>query len=79
LLLLEIDLGDEKRQIVAGIAEHYKPEDMVGKEIIVVYNLQPAKIRGYESQGMLLAAKDSKGRLAILTPEKEVDPGSKVS
>jgi methionyl-tRNA synthetase len=79
LLLLEIDLGDEKRQIVAGIAEHYKPEDMVGKEIIVVYNLQPAKIRGYESQGMLLAAKDSKGCLAILTPEKEVDPGSKVS
>lgn len=79
LLLLEIDLGDEKKQIVAGIAEHYKPEDMVGKEIIVVYNLQPAKIRGYESQGMLLAAKDSKGRLAILTPEKEVDPGSKVS
>uniref|UniRef100_A0A7C3RJM9 Methionine--tRNA ligase n=1 Tax=Dictyoglomus thermophilum TaxID=14 RepID=A0A7C3RJM9_DICTH len=79
LLLLEIDLGDEKRQIVAGIAEHYKPEDMVGREIIVVYNLQPAKIRGYESQGMLLAAKDSKGRLAILTPEKEVDPGSKVS
>lgn len=79
LLLLEIDLGEEKRQIVAGIAEFYKPEEIVGKEIIVVYNLQPAKIRGYESQGMLLAAKDSKGRLAILTPEKEVDPGSKVS
>ncbi len=79
LLLLEIDLGEEKRQIVAGIAEFYKPEEIVGREIIVVYNLQPAKIRGYESQGMLLAAKDSKGRLAILTPEKEVDPGSKVS
>lgn len=79
LLLLEIDLGEEKRQIVAGIAEFYKPEEIIGKEIIVVYNLQPAKIRGYESQGMLLAAKDSKGRLAILTPEKEVDPGSKVS
>lgn len=79
LLLLEIDLGEEKRQIVAGIAEYYRPEEIIGKEIIVVYNLQPAKIRGYESQGMLLAAKDSKGRLAILTPEKEVDPGSKVS
>ncbi|ACI18261.1 methionine--tRNA ligase [Dictyoglomus thermophilum] len=79
LLLLEIDLGDEKRQIVAGIAEYYKPEELIGKEIVVVYNLQPAKIRGYESQGMLLAAKDNKGRLAILTPEKEVDPGSKVS
>ncbi|MGC9002690.1 MAG: methionine--tRNA ligase [Dictyoglomus sp.] len=79
LLLLEIDLGEEKRQIVAGIAEYYKPEELIGKEIVVVYNLQPAKIRGYESQGMLLAAKDSKGRLAILTPEKEVDPGSKVS
>ncbi|MFN3698737.1 MAG: methionine--tRNA ligase subunit beta, partial [Dictyoglomus sp.] len=79
LLLLEIDLGEEKKQIVAGIAEFYKPEEIVGREIIVVYNLQPAKIRGYESQGMLLAAKDSKGRLAILTPEKEVDPGSKVS
>ncbi|MEN3012938.1 MAG: methionine--tRNA ligase [Dictyoglomus thermophilum] len=79
LLLLEIDLGEEKRQIVAGIAEYYKPEELIGKEIVVVYNLQPAKIRGYESQGMLLAAKDNKGRLAILTPEKEVDPGSKVS
>ncbi|HOL39412.1 MAG: methionine--tRNA ligase [Dictyoglomaceae bacterium] len=79
LLLLEIDIGGEKRQIVAGIAEYYKPEDIIGREIIVVYNLQPAKIRGYESQGMLLAAKDSKGRLAILTPEKEVDPGSRVS
>lgn len=79
LLLLEIDLGDEKRQIVAGIAEYYKPEELIGKEIVVAYNLQPAKIRGYESQGMLLAAKDNKGRLAILTPEKEVDPGSKVS
>lgn len=64
---------------MAGIAEYYKPEELIGKEIVVVYNLQPAKIRGYESQGMLLAAKDNKGRLAILTPEKEVDPGSKVS
>ncbi len=56
LLCLQVELGEEKRQIVSGIAEHYKPEDMVGKTVIVVSNLKPAKLRGVESQGMILAA-----------------------
>ena len=56
LLCLQVELGEEKRQIVSGIAEYYKPEDMVGKTVIVVSNLKPAKLRGVESQGMILAA-----------------------
>jgi len=77
LLLLEVDLGSEKRQLVAGIAEQYKPEDLVGKQIVVVANLQPKKIRGYWSQGMLLAA-DVDGKPVLLVPDKPVPPGSKV-
>jgi methionyl-tRNA synthetase len=57
LLLLSVDIGEEKpRQILAGIAEHYEPEEMIGRKIAVVANLKPRKMRGYESQGMLLAA-----------------------
>jgi methionyl-tRNA synthetase len=57
LLLLSVDIGEEKpRQILAGIAEHYTPEEMIGRKIAVVANLKPRKMRGYESQGMLLAA-----------------------
>lgn len=56
LLCLQVELGEEKRQIVSGIAEYYKPEEMVGKTVIVVSNLKPAKLRGVESQGMILAA-----------------------
>ncbi|MDQ7065528.1 MAG: methionine--tRNA ligase [candidate division KSB1 bacterium] len=78
LLQLQIDLGGEKRQIVAGIAQHYRPEEMVGKQIIVVANLKPAKIRGLESQGMLLAATDDSGKLCVLVPEKDMQPGAKV-
>ncbi|HEY6192513.1 MAG TPA: methionine--tRNA ligase [Bacteroidota bacterium] len=78
LLKLLVSLGDEERQLVAGIAEHYAPEELVGKSIVVVANLAPATIRGVESRGMLLAASDTDGKLAILTPEKEIDPGSKV-
>lgn len=78
LLKLQIDLGAEKRQLIAGLAEHYKPEDLVNKTIIIVANLQPATIRGVESQGMLLAA-DDEGRLTILTAEAAVAPGKKVS
>jgi len=68
LLKLQIELGAEKRQLVAGIAQSYAPEEVVGKTIIVVANLKPAKIRGVESQGMLLAAK-ADGKLALLTAE----------
>ncbi|NPV53581.1 MAG: methionine--tRNA ligase [Firmicutes bacterium] len=79
LLQLEVDLGTEKRQIVAGIAKHYSPEELVGKEIVVVANLQPARLRGILSQGMLLAAVSQDGeRVVVLTPDKEIEPGAKV-
>ncbi len=78
LLKLRITLGTEERQILAGIAQHYAPEKLVGTEIVVVANLSPAKIRGEISDGMLLAASDG-GRVVVLRPETEVAPGSKVS
>jgi methionyl-tRNA synthetase len=78
LLRLEIELGGEKRQIVAGIAQHYKPEELLGKRIVVVANLEPATIRGVESQGMLLAAEDEEGRLRLLTPDGEIASGARV-
>ncbi len=78
LLVLRVDLGDEKRQLVAGIRNHYAPETLIGKQIVVVANLAPAMLRGVESQGMLLAASDDQGRLAILTPEQPVALGSPV-
>ncbi|MDE0040418.1 MAG: methionine--tRNA ligase, partial [Candidatus Poribacteria bacterium] len=77
LLKLQVDLGDEKRQMVAGIAEHYAPDALIGKQVIVVVNLQPAKIRGIESQGMVLAAAGEKD-LALGTFEKHVPPGTRV-
>lgn len=79
LLLLEIDLGFERRQIVAGIAQYYTPEELIGKKIVVLANLEPAKIRGYVSNGMLLAGTDDKGRLSILTIDKDLSLGAKVS
>jgi methionyl-tRNA synthetase len=78
LMVLQVDVGGEQRQIVAGIRTHYTPEELVGKQIVVVANLEPAKLRGLESQGMLLAASDD-ARVIILTPEKSVQPGSRVS
>ncbi len=78
LMVLQIDLGTEQRQILAGIRNHYTPEELVGRQIVVVANLEPAKLRGLESQGMLLAASDE-GRVIILTPDKAVQPGAKVS
>jgi len=78
LMVLQIDLGSEQRQICAGIRNQYAPEELVGRQIVVVTNLETAKLRGLESQGMLLAASDE-GRVIILTPEKSVQAGSKVS
>ncbi len=78
LLKLDIDLGGEKRQIVAGIAQHYSPEEMKGKTLIVVSNLKPARIRGIESNGMLLAAQ-ADGDLVLLTTDREIMPGAKIS
>ena len=73
LLKLQVDMGEEKRQILAGIGLFYTPEAMIGKEIIVVANLEPRTLMGFESQGMLLAAKDD--RPVLLTPDTEVPPG----
>ncbi len=78
LLKLKVDIGSEQRQIVAGIAQHYSPEELVGQKIILIVNLAPAKIRGVESQGMLLAAVDQ-DELAIVTPLKDIRPGTKIS
>ncbi len=77
LLKLQIDVGGETRQIVAGIAQFYKPEEIIGKNIVVVSNLKPAKIRGIESNGMLLAAKDGK-TLKIITIDGDIPAGSSV-
>lgn len=77
LLKLQIKIGNEKRQIVAGIAQHYTPEELIGKKIVVVANLKPAKLRGIESCGMLLAASDSKG-LTLVTIDRDIDSGAKV-
>jgi methionine--tRNA ligase beta chain len=78
LLKLIVDLGSEKRQLVAGIAKYYKPQDLIGKEIVVVANLEPKNLMGIESQGMLLAA-DVNGEPVILIPEKEVSSRDKNS
>ena len=78
LMVLKVDLGGEERQICAGIRNHYAPEELIGKQIVVVANLETAKLRGLESQGMLLAASDD-ARVIVLTPEKPVQPGAKVS
>ncbi len=78
LLRLQVQVGEEKRQIIAGIAQHVSPETLVGKNIVVVANLQPAKIRDLESQGMLLAAEDSGGNFSLVTVEKEIGSGAKV-
>jgi methionyl-tRNA synthetase len=78
LLVLKIDVGGEERQIVAGIRASYEPAALLGKQIVVVFNLEPAKLRGLESQGMLLAARDG-DRVVVLTPEALVASGSKVS
>lgn len=77
LLKLRVDVGGEERQVVAGIAQHYEPEALVGRQVVLVANLKPAKIRGIESQGMILAASSPEG-LAFVTPEKPIVPGSKV-
>ncbi len=79
LLKLTIDLGTETRTIVSGIALHYKVEEMVGKQVVVVVNLAPRKMKGIESQGMILTAEDKDGKLRLLKPEEAVSPGSSVS
>ena len=74
LLKLGLNLGGESRQIIAGIGKNYEPEKLLGKEIIIIANLEPKQLMGLESNGMLLAADSADGPV-ILTPEKEVEPG----
>jgi methionyl-tRNA synthetase len=78
LIKMNIDIGDEERQIVAGIAGHYAPESLVGKNIVVIANLKPAKIRGVESQGMLLAATDGDS-VILVVPDKDASAGARIS
>jgi methionyl-tRNA synthetase len=75
LLKLIVDIGSEKRQIVAGMQLFYKPDELVGKDVVVVTNLAPAKIFGVESNGMVLAAGDA---ASLLVPLKQVEPGTKI-
>lgn len=79
LLRLIVDLGDGDRQVIAGLAEYYLPEELIGKLVVVVANLKPKKIMGLESQGMILATCDGDNRRpALLTVSEEVKPGSRV-
>ncbi|MBI4992052.1 MAG: methionine--tRNA ligase subunit beta [Candidatus Harrisonbacteria bacterium] len=78
LLKLQVDLGEEKRQIIAGVGRVYEPESLLGREIVIVANLESRMLMGLESQGMLLAASDEGGPV-ILMPDKEVLPGTKIS
>ena len=79
LLKLEVDMGFEKRTIVSGIALHFAPEDIVGKQVVVVANLAPRKMRGIESNGMILMAEDKAGKLHFISPAAVIDSGSGVS
>jgi len=79
LLKLSIDLGFETRTIVSGIAMHFKPEDIVGKQVVVVANLAPRKMRGIESNGMILMAEDNNGKLHFVNPEEAINAGAGVS
>lgn len=78
LLKLQVVIGEEKRQIVAGIRKNYSPEDLIGRQVVVCVNLKPAKLRGVESQGMLLAATDAEGGAILLQPDKEAPEGTGV-
>jgi methionyl-tRNA synthetase len=78
LLKLELDMGFEKRTVVSGIAMHYKPEEIVGKQVTVVTNLAPRKMRGIESAGMILMAEDKDGKLVFVSPVDTTAPGSEV-
>ena len=77
LLKLQVTLGEEQRQVIAGVGKAYEPETLVGRQIIIVANLEPRQLMGLESQGMLLAA-DSESGPVLLTPDKEVLPGAKI-
>uniref|UniRef100_A0A7V3YMU1 Methionine--tRNA ligase n=1 Tax=Candidatus Caldatribacterium californiense TaxID=1454726 RepID=A0A7V3YMU1_9BACT len=78
LMVLRVNLGTEERTLVAGLAPYYSVEEMVGKRVVVVANLEPAVIRGIKSQGMLLAADDGQGKVSLVTVDRDIAPGSRV-
>jgi methionyl-tRNA synthetase len=77
-LKLKIDTGIDIRTIVSGIAEHYQPESLIGKQISIVANLEPRNIKGIESKGMILMAEDGDGKLVIVSPDEKVANGSMI-
>ena len=78
LLCSQVKIGSQTRQILSGIKQWYTPEEMVGKKVLVITNLKPAKLAGLESQGMILCAEDDQGRLSLVRPEGEVSCGAEV-
>ncbi|MFH7873425.1 MAG: methionine--tRNA ligase subunit beta [Candidatus Aenigmatarchaeota archaeon] len=78
LLKILVDLGNEKRTLIAGIAKCYKSEELINKKVVVVTNLKPKKIRGIESKGMLLAAIDKNENPILITVEKDIEVGAKI-
>lgn len=78
LLCSQVKIGSEVKQIVSGIKQHYSAEEMVGKKVVVVTNLKPAKLAGVLSEGMLLCAEDAEGNLSLLTPEKDMPNGAEI-
>ncbi len=78
LLVLRLDVGDEQRTVVSGIADWYTPEELVGKALILVANLKPAKLRGILSEGMILAGEDAEGNLSLISPERGLPPGTRI-
>jgi methionyl-tRNA synthetase len=79
LLKLQVEMGNERRQVLAGIAESYTPEQLVGRLVVVVANLKPVTLMGHRSEGMILAAENGKGRFAVLTPDGEAASGTRIS
>lgn len=79
LLKLQVDLGSEQRQVLSGIGKGYQPEELTGKQVVLVTNLEPRVIMGMESQGMILAAHGDGGVPVVLQPEKEVPPGGSIT
>ena len=78
LLCSQVKIGNEVRQILSGIKSWYSPEEMVGKKVMVIVNLKPAKLAGMLSEGMILCAEDADGNLALMTPEKDLPAGSEI-
>ncbi|HLS66762.1 MAG TPA: methionine--tRNA ligase subunit beta, partial [Pseudogracilibacillus sp.] len=78
LLKLQLDIGTEKRQVISGIAEYYRPEELIGKKVICVTNLKPVKLRGEMSEGMILSGEDEDGNLSLATVESDLPNGSAV-